>query len=364
MTKAAFAPITLRGLTVRNRIWVPPMCQYSALDRDGKVLPWHIEHYGTLARGGFGAVIVEATGVVPEGRISPHCLGIWSDDQTEGLTKVVERMHAHGAAAGIQLAHAGRKGSVVPEWGYPHDGLLTEDEGRWETVSPSPIPYPGLGEPTALDAAGIDDVVQAFADAAKRSMQAGFDMVEIHAAHGYLLHEFLSPLSNQRTDEYGGSLENRARFLLRVVDAVRGVVADDIPVLVRFSGTEWVDGGFDIPELITVVQWCADHGVDMVDISSGGNVPAAIPVGPGYQVPLATAVKQAVDIPVSAVGMLDTSFQVEQIIATGLADVARVGREALRDPAFALHAALDLRADIDYIPQQYQRAFRQRVGRK
>ncbi len=363
MTKTTFEPITLRGITVRNRIWVPPMCQYSATGRDGKVTDWHIEHYGALARGGFGALIVEATAVVPEGRISPCCLGLWSDEQVAGLTKVVDRIHVHGATAGIQLAHAGRKGSVAPEWGFGTPGTsLDEENGGWATVAPSSIAAAGLKAPTEIDGASIDAVVAAFAAAAVRAVEAGFDFVEIHSAHGYLLHEFCSPLSNQRTDSYGGSLGNRARLLLRVVDAVRKVVPEQMPVLVRLSGTEWVDGGFDIDEATTVTGWCAERGVDLADISSAGNVPAEIPIGPGYQVRLASTVRERTGIPVAAVGMIVNAFQTEQIIASGAADVVMVGRQALRDPAFALHTAVELRADIDYVPAPYRRAFRQLPG--
>lgn len=363
MTKAVFEPITLRNLTVRNRLWAPPMCQYSAVDADGMVQPWHVEHYGSLARGGFGAVIVEATGVVPEGRITPHCLGLWDDDQIEGMTRITERIHAHGAAAGIQLAHAGRKASVVPEWGHPGTPGTTipVSEGGWVTKAPSAVAMPGLATPEALDEEGIDAVVEAFATAATRAVEAGFDLIQIHSAHGYLLHEFLSPLSNQRTDSYGGSLENRARLLLRVVDAIRAVVDDTFPVMVRISGTEWLPGGFDVDETAQVIAWCAEHGVDMADISSAGNHPAEIPVGPGYQVPLAQAVKQKVSIPVSAVGMIVDPFQAEQVVATGQADAVMIGREALRNPAFALQAAVALRAQLDYIPAPYQRAFRQAI---
>lgn len=361
MTKAVFEPITLRNLTIRNRIWVPPMCQYSAVNADGRVQPWHVEHYGSLARGGYGAVIVEATGVVPEGRISPHCLGLWDDEQIEGMSAVTARIHAHGAVAGIQLSHAGRKGSIVPEWGFPGipGTTVPVDQGGWQTVAPSPVEMPGLATPVALNQAGIDAVVEAFATAATRAMEAGFDLIQIHAAHGYLLHEFLSPLSNRRTDSYGGSLENRARLLLRVVDAIRAVVHDAVPVMVRISASEWTPGGFEVEEAAQVVAWCAEHGVDMADISSAGNHPAEIPVGPGYQVPLAQAVKRRVSIPVSAVGMLVDPFQAEQVVATGQADAVMIGREALRNPAFALHAAVALRAEVDYIPAPYRRAFRQ-----
>ncbi|MEE1617495.1 NADH:flavin oxidoreductase/NADH oxidase [Brachybacterium sp. J153] len=359
MTRTLFTPIRLRDLEIRNRLWVPPMCQYSALGLDGRATSWHLMHYGALARGGAGAIIVEATGVVPEGRISPTDLGLWDDAQRDALVPIVELAHAQGAAIGIQLAHAGRKASTHPEWGTDGSGSLRADEGGWQTVGPSAIPFPGLGAPVALDADGIDQVVEAFAAAARRAVEAGMDLVEIHAAHGYLLHEFLSPLSNQRTDEYGGSLENRARLLLRVVDAARAVIPAGMPLLVRLSATEWVDGGFDLEETGQMGRWLGEHGVDLLDISTGGNItPAPIPVGPGYQTPAATSVRAASGLPVGAVGMIDEPFQAEQILATGLADVVLVGRALLRDANLPLHAARALRVDDPYIPAQYRRAHR------
>ncbi|WP_114854745.1 NADH:flavin oxidoreductase/NADH oxidase [Brachybacterium sp. YJGR34] len=359
MTHALFDPLTLRDLEVRNRIWVPPMCQYSVHERDGRATDWHLMHYGALARGGAGAVIVEATGVVPEGRIAPQDLGLWNDEQREALTPIVELVHSQGAAIGIQLAHAGRKASTHPEWGTGGEGSLSAQEGGWETVAPSAIAFPGLETPRALDAQGIEEVVTAFADAAGRAAEAGFDLVEIHAAHGYLLHEFLSPLSNRREDEHGGSLENRSRLLLRVVDAVRARVGEAMPVLVRLSGTDWVEDGLSVEEVGAVGALLKEHGVDLLDISSGGNItPAPIPVGPGYQVPLATAVRAASGLPTAAVGMISEPFQAEQILATELADVVLIGRELLRDPNFPLHAARALRHDGAYIPPQYARAHR------
>lgn len=359
MTHALFTPITLRELEVRNRIWAPPMCQYSVHDRDGIATSWHLMHYGSLARGGAGAIIVEATGVVPEGRIAPQDLGLWNDAQRDALAAIVELAHSQGAAMGIQLAHAGRKASTHPEWGTDGSGSLTADEGGWATVGPSALAFPGLDAPRALDAAGLDDIVTAFAASARRAVEAGFDLVEIHGAHGYLLHEFLSPLSNQREDEYGGSLENRSRLLLRVVDAVRAEIGDAMPMLVRLSGTDWLEGGLTVQEVGQLGAWLREHGVDMLDISSGGNyTPAPIPVGPGYQVPLATAVRTASGVPTGAVGMIDEPFQAEQIVATGLADVVLVGRELLRDPNFPLRAARAVRYAEPHIPSQYARAHR------
>ncbi|MGP9724386.1 NADH:flavin oxidoreductase/NADH oxidase [Corynebacterium sp. AOP40-9SA-29] len=364
MSAAVFEPITLRGLTVRNRLWVPPMCQYMAEAQDGVATDWHTVHYGSLARGGAGAIVVEATGVVPEGRISPEDLGLWNDAQRDALSQVATFVHAQGAALGIQLAHAGRKASVEREWGTANPGQsLPVDQGGWETAGPSDVAYPGLTAPVAMDEKGIDAVVEAFAEAGRRAVEAGLDFIELHAAHGYLIHEFLSPLSNRRQDAYGGSLENRARFLLRVVDAVRAVVPETMPLVARLSASEWTDGGFDLDETAQVVTWLKERGVDLASISTSGNVPARIPVGPGYQTPHATAVKQATGIPVAAVGMLDEPWQIEQVVATGLADIALVGREFLRDPSFAIRAARELGA-VAPVPGPYERAYRQTHGRR
>lgn len=365
MTQHLLAPITLRDLTVRNRIWVPPMCQYAAAGLDGIATDYHLMHYGSFARGGAGAVILEATGVLPEGRISPQDLGLWDDAQREALRPVVDLLHSFGAAAGIQLAHAGRKASTEPEWGTAHPGAsLTAADGGWETVGPSAIAYDALTVPTALDEAGIDEVVAAFAASAVRAVDAGFDLLEVHAAHGYLLHEFLSPLSNHRTDSYGGDLAGRARLLLRVVDAVRAAIPEGMPLLVRISATEWVESGFDLAQATEVVTWLGEHGVDMVDVSSGGNAAGArIPVGPGYQTPFAAHLRERTEMPVSAVGMLDTPFQAEHVLATGQADVVRVGRAFLRAPNWGIDAALALRGDNEIIPPPYRRAFRQQLRR-
>ncbi|CAL8897800.1 NADH:flavin oxidoreductase/NADH oxidase [Kocuria varians] len=359
MHSSLFEPLTLRDLTVRNRLWIPPMCQYSAFERDGVLTNWHLVHYGSLARGGAGALIVEASAVVPEGRISDRDLGLWNDEQRDALVRTVDFAHGQGAAIGIQLAHAGRKASTHAAWGTAKPGMsMTTEEGGWQTVGPSTVAYPGLEVPHALDHRGIDDVVSAFAASARRAVDAGMDFVELHGAHGYLLHQFLSPLSNHRQDEYGGSLENRARLLLRTVDAVRAVLPDGMPLLVRLSGTEWTEGGADIEETAQVATWLTEHGTDLVDVSSGGNVPAQIPVGPGYQVPLATRIRHDAGIPVAAVGMIDDPWQAEQIVATGLADVVLTGRQALRDPHVALTAARALGVPDAPLPGQYERAYR------
>lgn len=359
MTPAVLQPITLRTLEIRNRIWVPPMCQYAVERQDGVPTDWHLMHLGSFARGGAGAIIVEATGVVPEGRISPQDTGLYNDEQQEAFRRITEFVHSLGAAIGIQLAHAGRKASTYRPWGETRAGSVPIDEGGWIAVAPTVEAFPGLAEPLALDEAGIRGVVAGFAAAARRAVDAGFDFVEIHAAHGYLVHEFLSPLSNTRTDGFGGSLEHRARILLEIVDAVRAEVGEDVPVLVRVSATDWTDGGLTLDDTTTVVGWLAEHGVDMVDVSSGGNVASAtIPVGPGYQVPLAAGIRAATGIPVGAVGVIDDSQQAEQIVASGQADVVLVGREFLRDANFVFRVADELGVDVPYRPSPYLRAYR------
>ncbi|MEJ8283439.1 NADH:flavin oxidoreductase/NADH oxidase [Curtobacterium citreum] len=356
MTHALFEPITIRDLTVRNRIWVSPMCQYSAEEQDGMPTPWHLVHLGGFAKGGAGAVVVEATGVVPEGRISPQDLGLWNDQQRDAFKPIVDFLHAQGAAAGVQLAHAGRKASTFRPWESTH-GSVPAEQGGWSTVGPSAVAFDGYAVPRELETEDIRVVALAFAQSARRAVEAGFDLVEIHAAHGYLLHQFLSPLSNHRTDQYGGSLENRARALLEVVDAVRAEVGEGFPIVVRFSATDWVDGGVTLDETTQVARWAAEHGADLADVSTGGNVASApIPVGPGYQVPHAAAIKRDAGIGTIAVGMISEGFQAEQIVATGQADVVMVGREFLRDPGFPLRVAVELGVTVDYEPQQYHRA--------
>lgn len=351
-----FEAITLRGVTARNRLWVTPMCQYSAEQMDGMPNDWHLVHLGSFARGGAGAVFTEATAVLPEGRISPQDLGLWNDAQQAAFARIVGFIHSQGAAAGIQLAHAGRKASTYRTWSEAQ-GSVPASESGWDTVAPSAIAFPGYEKPAALTAEGIAEVVAAFAASAVRAVEAGFDLLEIHAAHGYLLHQFLSPLSNMRTDGYGGTLANRARLLLETVDAVRAAVGESVPVVVRFSATDWADGGWNLQDTQTVVRWVAERGADLADISTGGLIPTrSIPVGPGYQVPFATAVRAASGLPVAAVGLITGAEQAEQIIATGLADVVMVGRELLRDPNFALRAAATLGVHVDYAPPPYHRA--------
>ena len=351
-----FDPLTLRSVTFRNRIWVAPMCQYTLVNKDGVVGDWHLVHLGSMASGGAGLVVAEATGVSPEGRISDQDTGIWNDSQCDAWKRVVDFIHDRGAAAGIQLAHAGRKASVWPEWGYGRSGTMAIGDGGWQTVSASAIAFHDYDPPAALDAAGIDKVVADFTAAGQRALDAGFDVLEIHAAHGYLVHQFLSPLSNERTDEYGGSLENRARLLLRIVAGLRSLSAD-VPLLVRFSATDYTEGGWDEAQTSIVAGWAHEAGADFFDISSGGNVTGVtIPSGPGYQVPLATFVKDEADVLVSSVGRITEAQQASDIVSSGRADAVMLGREMMRDPHFALRAAHELGVELDYWPAQYLRA--------
>ena len=351
-----FDQFTVRNLTLRNRIWVAPMCQYSVFDEDGVPTPWHLVHLGALATGGSALVISEATAVTEDGRISPRDTGIWNDEQRDAWRPIVDFIHSQGAAAGIQLAHAGRKASTYPAWGFEERGTIPASAGGWPTVSASATPFPGYETPTALNVAGIDAIVAAFVAAAVRAVGAGFDLLELHAAHGYLMHQFLSPLSNERTDEYGGSLENRARLVLRVVTAIRAAIGNDVPLLVRFSATDWTEGGWDEAQTSVVAGWARDAGADFFDISSGGNVAAKIPLAPGYQVPFAEYVRSTAGVSTSAVGLITDPHQAEQIVASGQADVVMLARELLRDPHWPLRAAHELGVDLDYWPGQYLRA--------
>ncbi|MEV5072192.1 NADH:flavin oxidoreductase/NADH oxidase [Microbacterium sp. LMI12-1-1.1] len=350
-----FTPLTLRDVTVRNRLWVSPMCQYSAID--GVPQEWHHTHLAQFASGGAGLIVAEATAVSPEGRISPHDTGLWNDEQRDAWAPIVAAIRSRGAVAGVQLAHAGRKASTW--WPFSgRRGSVAADEGGWSTVAPSAIAFDGFAQPLALDHAGIDRIVADFASAARRAVAAGFQVLELHGAHGYLLHQFLSPLSNRRDDEYGGSLENRARLLLRVLDALTDA-APGVPVIVRFSATDWADGGWDADETATVARWAADRGADFFDISSGGLVAhQKLTTGPGYQVELAARVRREAGVPVNAVGMIDDAAHAERVLAEDAADAVMAGREWLRDPHYGLRAADELGAEIDYWPKQYLRARR------
>jgi 2,4-dienoyl-CoA reductase-like NADH-dependent reductase (Old Yellow Enzyme family) len=356
---ALFEPLTVRGITFRNRIWVPAMCQYTVTERDGVPTEWHLVHLGAFARGGAGLVMSEATAVVPEGRISPHDTGIWNDAQRDAWKPITAFIRSQGAVAGIQLAHAGRKASIYPDWGDPMSGKGTapESEGGWPTVAPSAIAFEGYAETAEMTTEEIDVLVTSWTEAAVRAVDAGFQALEIHAAHGYLLHQFLSPKSNARTDEYGGALENRARLVVRIVAAIRAAVGDAPLIFVRFSATDWVDDGFNEEECSIVADWCQRAGADVFDISSGGNVVGVtIPLSPGYQVPLAEFVRSHGHVMASAVGLITTPELANAIVAEGRADAVMVGREHLRDPHFALRAAVALEAEIDYWPSQYLRA--------
>jgi 2,4-dienoyl-CoA reductase-like NADH-dependent reductase (Old Yellow Enzyme family) len=353
MSHPLFSPFQLRSVTFANRIGVSPMCQYSS--QDGFATDWHLVHLGARAQGGAGLVILEAAAVTPEGRISSGDLGIWKDEHIPALQRIAQFIHSQGSRAGIQLAHAGRKGSMTPP--FTGERLLLPAEGGWQPVASSAIAFsPTYAVPQALDQAGIDATIEAFRQAARRALSAGFDFVEIHAAHGYLLHEFLSPLANQRTDTYGGSFENRTRLILQVVDAVRAEWPAHMPLLIRISATDWADGGWNIDESVRLAHLLRDHGVDLIDVSSGGQVPhAQIPVGPGFQVPFAARIRREANIPTAAVGMITDPAQANEIVDRGEADLVFLARELLRDPYWPVHAAQTLN-DAAPWPVQYLRA--------
>jgi len=352
MSQPLFLPLKLRSLTLANRIGVSPMCQYSS--HDGFATDWHLVHLGARAQGGPGLVMVEASAVLPEGRISAGDLGIWKDEHIPRLRQIVDFIHSQGVRAGIQLAHAGRKASMTPP--FHGERLLTLEEGRWQTVGPSPIAFsPKYDLPQPLDQFGINTVVDAFAQAACRAHRAGFDFVEIHAAHGYLLHEFLSPLANQRTDAYGGSFDNRIRLLLEAVDSVRAEWPAHLPVFVRISATDWAEGGWSPDEAVELARHLREHHVDLVDVSSGGQVPdARIPLGPGFQVPFAARIRAEAGIPTAAVGMITEPVQANEFVASGQADMIFLARAMLRDPYWPLHAATALGEEVSW-PVQYLR---------
>jgi 2,4-dienoyl-CoA reductase-like NADH-dependent reductase (Old Yellow Enzyme family) len=347
-----FEPLTLRGITLPNRIGVSPMCQYSC--EDGLATDWHLVHLGSRAVGGAGLVMTEASAVTPEGRISPQDLGIWSDAHAEPLGRIAAFIRSQKAVPGIQLAHAGRKASHSRPW--EGDRWLEPAAGGWTPIAPSPLPYGPVPPPREMDARDLAEVKDAFAAAARRAVAAGFQVVELHAAHGYLLHEFLSPLSNDRSDAYGGSLEARMRFPLEVAGAVRDALPDALPLLVRVSATDWVQGGWDLEDTVAFAARLRALGADLVDCSSGGLDPAArITSGPGYQVPFAEAVRRGAGIPTAAVGLITAPQQAEAILQAGQADLILLGREALRDPYWPLHAADALGRKVSW-PAQYLRA--------
>lgn len=356
------SPLTIRGVTLRNRIVMSPMCQYCA--EEGMADDWHLVHLGSRAVGGVALAFVEATAVMRDGRITPGDLGIWDDHHVEPLARIARFLHREGAVAGIQLAHAGRKASCDLPW-KGGARLKTPAEGGWTVVAPSPIPFHDGDPPSqALDEAGIDGVVDAFVAAARRALTAGFRVIELHAAHGYLLHEFLSPLSNRRTDQYGGSLENRMRLALRVARALREVIPDELPLFVRISATDWVEGGWDLPQSIELAKALCALGVDLIDVSSGALVPkATIPVSRNYQVPFAAAIRKEAGIKTGAVGMITEVHQADEIITSGDADLVFLARELLRTPYWALGAEQALQQDPSW-PTQYGYAVRRRPSSK
>ncbi|HTH68590.1 MAG TPA: NADH:flavin oxidoreductase/NADH oxidase [Rhodanobacter sp.] len=350
-----FEPFAQRSLTLRNRIVVSPMCEYSATD--GVPNDWHMVHLGSRAVGGAGAVIAEATAVSAQGRISPQDTGLWNQAQLEAWRPITRFIKAHGAMAGVQLAHAGRKASTLRPW--DGHGPVPAGQGDWLTVAPSALPFDtGWNLPQALDEAGIQAVIADFRAAAQRALAAGFELIELHAAHGYLLHQFLSPLSNQRSDRYGGSFENRSRLVREVVIAVREVWPAELPLWLRISATDWADqGGWDIEQSIELARQVTSLGVDLIDVSSGGLLPhVKIPLAPGYQVPFAARIRREAGVATGAVGLITGAEQAAQIVATGDADVVLIARESLRDPYFPRRAAQQLGAKID-APAQYQRAW-------
>ncbi|NLF05751.1 MAG: NADH:flavin oxidoreductase/NADH oxidase [Actinomycetales bacterium] len=348
-----FEPMTLRETQFANRAWVAPMCQYSA--DGGLVGDWHLAHLGSLATGGFGLVVAEATAVVAEGRISPRDAGLWHESHVEAWRRITSFVHERGTLLGVQLAHAGRKASTYWPW-HERSGTVPFEDGGWGTRGPSAVPFPGYVPPAEVTPEDIAALPELFAAAARRALAAGFDVVEVHAAHGYLLHEFLSPLSNVRTDEYGGSLENRMRLPLEVTRAVREAWPEERALLVRISATDWVTGGLTVDESVELAKELAVAGADLVDVSTGGNVLADIPVGPGYQVPAARAVREGAGVPVSAVGLITDPLQAEQVLVDQAADAVMLGRAALREPRWALRAAHELGDARGTWQPQYERA--------
>ena len=348
-----FQPLTLRSVTVRNRIMVSPMCQYSATD--GVANDWHLQHLGSRAVGGAGIVSTEVVHVEPRGRITPCCLGLWNDEQRDALARIVRFMKSQGAATAIQIGHAGRKASTAQPWkgGKP----LSAEAGGWQPIAPSPLPFAdGYPVPVEMDLDTIAATLKLFAASTRRAREAGFDIVELHAAHGYLIHEFLSPLSNRRTDRYGGSFENRARLLLEAIDAVRSEWPDDMPLFVRLSSVDWVEGGCDLEGTVRLAQLLKAGGkVDLIDSSSGGVDPRQkIPLFPGYQVPFAAEIRRRAGIATGAVGLINAPDLAEQILATGQADLIIMARAMLNDPYWPLHAAKVLKTKIPW-PVQYER---------
>jgi len=348
-----FSPLEIKRITLKNRITVSPMCQYSSVD--GFANDWHLVHLGSRAVGGAGLIISEAAAVSPEGRISPQDLGIWKDEHIEKLAQITNFLSQHGTVPGIQLAHAGRKASTATPW--LGRGKVNPEDGGWQPVAPSAIAFSETYPmPVELDQEGIDKVILDFTNAAKRALDAGFKVIEIHAAHGYLVHQFLSPLSNHRTDSYGGSFENRIRFLLQIIESVKKVWPSDLPIFVRISATDWAEGGWNIEESVKLALQLKELGIDLIDVSTGGLVThQKIPVGPAYQLPFASRIKEETGILTGTVGMITNSVQSETILVNEDADLIIMAREILRNPYFPLQAAKELHEDIKW-PIQYERS--------
>lgn len=353
MPSQLFSPLQIKSITLKNRIAISPMCQYSA--QDGFANDWHLVHLGSRATGGAGLIIQEATAVSPEGRISPEDLGLWKDEHIEKMQQINRFIISQNSVPGIQLAHAGRKASAASPWNGGRK--LDETKGGWDTVAPSAVGYHDNEKtPIALDKTGIQKVISDFKSATQRAVQAGFQVLEIHAAHGYLLHQFLSPLSNFRTDEFGGSFENRIRLTLEVVEAVQSEWPENLPLFVRISATDWAEGGWNLEESVQLSKILKEKGVDLIDVSSGGLVShQQIPLGPNYQVPFAESIKKETGIRTGAVGLITEAAQAEEIVASGKADIVLFARESLRNPNLGLKFAEELQADVQW-PKQYERA--------
>lgn len=354
-----FEPIEIRGVTFPNRIWLSPMCQYSCFAGDGVPTDWHLVHLGAFAQGGFGYITTEAAAVHPRGRISPEDAGIWNDEQRDAWVRIVDFVHSQGSKIGIQIAHAGRKAGMYSPFPNNPSGVVAHNNGGWTPVGPTEAPFPGYdSSPEQLDEAGIQQVIDDFRSAAIRAKDAGFDVIEIHAAHGYLLHSFYSPISNTRTDCWGGDFEGRTRFVVAVTDAVREVW--DGPLFVRISATDWLEDGWTIEDSVRLTRILKDHDADLIDASSGSVVPAEIPLGPGYQVPLAHRIRDEVDILVGAVGLISDPTHAEAILIQEQADAVFLGRVALREPHWPQRAASELgvpRAEAPYQPQHFRGAW-------
>ena len=349
-----FSPLKIRSVELKNRIAVSPMCQYSSIN--GMPNDWHLVHLGSRAVGGAGLVFTEATAVSPEGRISPDDAGIWNDEQANAYKRITSFIKSQNSVPGIQLAHAGRKASTYSPW--KGTGEVSVENGGWQTLAPSAIPFSGnYPSPKEMSVKDIKLVIDQFCQAAKRSLIAGFEIIELHMAHGYLGHEFLSQISNKRTDNYGGSLENRCRFAVEIAKSVRKIIPDTMPLFVRISASDWTEGGWDILQSVQLVKWLKDAGVDLIDCSSGGNISnAKIPAAPGYQIPFAQRIKKEANIPTGGVGLITNAEQAEQIIINEQADIVLLAREMLRDPYWPMHAAKKLDFELKDFPNQYLRA--------